>query len=135
MGEQENGFVSTRSSTEPGRSPGPFHQPNERSDLAPRFLRRCHCTNIDEDARRVEVRRGRRVQRRCEACTVVDDVELLLWRRIVRLEMFDEIDGAIIYHLNTEKCGFLIFVFGGTTCQVYTYFVRSRTEDQFPRLL
>ena len=102
MGEKENGFVPSRSSTEPGRSPGPLQQPNERSNLAPRFLRRCHCTNIDEDARRVEIRRRRRVECRREACAVVDDVESLLWRGIVRLEMFDEIDGAIIDHLNGE---------------------------------
>ena len=132
MGEQQNGFVPSRSSTEPGRSPGPLQQPNERSDLAPRFLRRCHRTNIDVDARRVQVRRRRRVKCRREPCTVVDDVELLLWRRIVRLEMFDEIDGAIIDHLK-RKSAFIYF--GARLAMVNTYLVRSRTEDQFPRLL
>ena len=102
MGEQEGGFVSSRSSTKPGRSPGPLQQPNERSNLAPRFLGRCQRTNIDEDARRVEIRRRRRVECRCETCTVVDDVELLLCRGIVRPEVFDEIDRAIIDHLYGE---------------------------------
>jgi hypothetical protein len=99
MREQYGGFVPSRSTTEPRRSPGPLQQTNERSDVAPCFLRRGHRTYIDEDAHRLEVRRRRGVERKCEPGTVVDDVKLLLWRGIVRLEKFDEIDSPIIDHL------------------------------------
>ena len=111
MGEQEGGFVSSRSASKPGRSPGPFQQPNERSNLAPRLLGRCHRANIDEDARRVEIRWRRRVECGCETCAVVDDVELLLWRGIVGHEVFDEIDRAIIDHLNGEVRNFILILF------------------------
>src|SRR5712691_6952285 len=90
VGKEHRRFVSPRRTTEPGRSPRPFQQPSERSHLPPCFLRRGHRTNVDEDARWLEIRGRGGVQRRCKSCTIVDDVELLVCRGVVCLEMFDE---------------------------------------------